>query len=88
MENGCTFAHPTYGGGVKEDASLRDEQLEGEIRLVGDLVLAASQREGHLSQAEIDAVLGLDPDPADDDRVDDLPPSGADDVVPPGSKAS
>jgi hypothetical protein len=52
---------------VKDDASLRDEQLEGEIRLVGDLVLAASQREGHLSEAEIDAVLGLGAEPADGD---------------------
>jgi hypothetical protein len=41
------------------DPSLNDEQLEAEIRLVGDLVLAASQSERPLSQAQIDAVLGV-----------------------------
>jgi len=86
---------------VKDDASLRDEQLEGEIRLVGDLVLAASQREGHMSQSEIDEVLGLDVPAPDDEGPDDdglgdaplaaagdLPVTGADDVLPPGSRAS
>ena len=43
------------------DPSLHDEQLEGEIRLVGELVLAASQSQGPLTQDEIDAVLGLEP---------------------------
>ena len=51
----------TYGGWMKDDPSLHDEQLENEIRLVGDLVLAASQSEGPLSQEAIDHVLGLDP---------------------------
>ena len=51
----------TYGGCVKDDPSLNDEQLETEIRLVGDLVLAASQSEGHLPQETIDQILGLDP---------------------------
>ena len=88
MDNGRVVTHPTYGGRVKDDASLHDEQLESEIRLVGDLVLAASQREGHMSQAEIDEVLGLEGEPADDDAVGDLPREGADDVLPPGSKAS
>jgi len=88
---------------VKDDASLNDEQLEGEIRLVGDLVLAASQREGHLSEAEIDAVLGLEPeasdddasdgdasddDASDDDGLDEVAASHAADLLPPGSKAS
>ena len=53
--------HPTYGGWMKDDPSLRDEQLENEIRLVGDLVLAASQGEGRLTQEAIDEILGLDP---------------------------
>jgi hypothetical protein len=81
---------------VKDDASLHDEQLESEIRLVGDLVLAASQREGHMSQAEIDEILGLEGEPPDDDALGDvplaapgdLPVQGADDALPPGSKAS
>jgi hypothetical protein len=46
---------------MKDDPSLHDEQLETEIRLVGDLVLAASQSDEHLSDEEIDAVLGLVP---------------------------
>ena len=48
---------------MRPDPSLNDEQLEAEIRLVGDLVLAASQCDEHLSDAEIDAVLGLLPVP-------------------------
>ena len=47
---------------VTPDPAIHDEQLEGEIRLVGDLVLAASQSEDHLSEARIDEVLGLGPD--------------------------
>ncbi|WP_392544149.1 hypothetical protein [Oryzobacter telluris] len=51
-----------------QDPSLHDEQLENEIKLVGELVLAASQHESALSQAEIDEVLGLDgEDAADED---------------------
>ena len=42
-----------------QDPSLHDEQLENEIRLVGDLVLAASQSEDHLSQEQIDEILGI-----------------------------
>ena len=48
---------------MRQDPSLNDEQLEAEIRLVGDLVLAASQCDEHLSDEEIDAVLGLLPAP-------------------------
>lgn len=49
------------------DPSLNDEQLEDEIRLVGDLVLAASQHQGHLSQDEVDEILGLQPALGGDD---------------------
>ncbi len=44
---------------VTPDPSLHDHQLETEIRLVGDLVLAASQSEQHLTEERIDEVLGL-----------------------------
>ena len=44
---------------MTQDPSLHDEELEAEIRLVGDLVLAASQSEGRLSEEAIDAALGL-----------------------------
>ncbi len=40
--------------------SLRDAPLEDEITLVGDLVVAASDHDGPLSQEEIDAALGID----------------------------
>ena len=52
---------PTYRGQMKDDPSLRDEQLESEIRLVGDLVLAASAGEDRLTQEAIDEILGLGP---------------------------
>ena len=52
---------PTYRGQMKDDPSLRDEQLENEIRLVGDLVLAASAGEDRLTQEAIDEILGLGP---------------------------
>ena len=61
VDKGHPLAARTYGGRMKDDPSLRDEQLETEIRLVGDLVLAASQSEGPLSQEAIDDILGLDP---------------------------
>ena len=51
------------------DPSLNDEQLEDEIRLVGDLVLAAAQHEGRLSQDEVDEILGLQPARGGDDEV-------------------
>jgi hypothetical protein len=46
---------------MKDDPSLHDEQLEDEIRLVGELVLAASQSEGRMDDDAIDEVLGLRP---------------------------
>jgi hypothetical protein len=54
---------------MKDDLSLHDEQLEDEIRLVGDLVLAASQSEGPMPDEAIDEVLGLHPPTAPDDAV-------------------
>ena len=51
---------------MKDDPSLNDEQLEDEIRLVSDLVLAASQSEGRMADAAIDEALGLRPPSAAD----------------------
>jgi hypothetical protein len=42
-----------------QDPLLHDEQLEAEIRLVGQLVLAASASEKAMSQERIDQVLGI-----------------------------
>lgn len=39
--------------------SLTDGELQSEIELVGDLVVAASSSDGHLSQNEIDRLLGV-----------------------------
>ena len=47
---------------MQQDPSLHDEQLEDEIELVSELVLAASQTEGRLSERAIDEVLGVDPE--------------------------
>ncbi len=54
---------------MKDDPSLHDEQLEDEIRLVGDLVLAASQSEGRMADEAIDEVLGVHPRPTPDGAV-------------------
>ena len=48
-----------YREQVTSDPALHDHQLETEIKLVGDLVLAASQSEQHLTDERIDEVLGL-----------------------------
>ncbi len=39
--------------------SLTDGELQSEIELVGDLVVAASSSDGPLSQNEIDRLLGV-----------------------------
>lgn len=56
----------TYGsamqvgrGEATQPGALRDLELEAEIGLVGDLVVAATASERHLSLAEIDRALGL-----------------------------
>ena len=47
------------GPSLAEPAELRDPELQQEIELVTELVLAASASAGPLSDAEIDQVLGL-----------------------------
>ncbi len=42
---------------------LKDEALSEEIRLLGELVLAASSVTRHLTQAEVDQVLDLETSP-------------------------
>lgn len=41
---------------------LTDDDLQGEIELVGDLVVAASASERPLTDEEIDRVLGIAPE--------------------------
>jgi len=42
--------------------NLTDDDLQSEIELVGDLVVAATSSDGPLPQAEIDRLLGVHPD--------------------------
>lgn len=43
------------------DVTLEDSDLLGEVELTTNLIIAASEADGHLSTAEIDAILGIDP---------------------------
>ncbi|HVX53834.1 hypothetical protein [Nocardioides sp.] len=43
------------------DVSLEDADLLGEVELTTNLIIAASESEGHLSVEEIDAILGVVP---------------------------
>ena len=87
---------------MQQDPSLHDEQLEDEIELVSELVLAASQTEGRLSEQAIDEVLGVDAPAAPvAPAVPEAPPGGdttaetagptavpgADEAVGPGARA-
>lgn len=44
------------------DVTLEDADLLGEVELTTNLIVAASESEGPLSQDEIDRVLGVEPD--------------------------
>ncbi|MFT4263503.1 MAG: hypothetical protein QM572_08990 [Nocardioides sp.] len=41
------------------DASLEDADLMQEVELTTNLIVAASETDEHLTQAEIDEILGL-----------------------------
>jgi hypothetical protein len=41
------------------DVTLEDSDLLGEVELTTNLIIAASESDDHLSQAEIDRILGL-----------------------------
>lgn len=45
------------------DVSLEDADLLGEVELTTNLIIAASEAEGPLSEPEIDRILGVVPDP-------------------------
>ena len=54
--------------------NLTDDDLQSEIELVGDLVVAATCSKGPLPQDEIDRLLGVHPaegavDPAEDESA-------------------
>ena len=45
------------------DVTLEDVDLLGEVELTTNLIIAASESEEHLSEAEIDPILGVEPRP-------------------------
>lgn len=55
----------TEGAGLVRDqfdVTLEDSDLLGEVELTTNLIIAASESEDHLSDAEIDTILGVLPD--------------------------
>lgn len=44
---------------VPLDARLRDDQALDEIELTSNLIIAASGRDEHLTQGEVDEILGV-----------------------------
>jgi hypothetical protein len=45
------------------DVTLEDDDLMGEVELTTTLIIAASESDEHLSQEEIDQLLGVVPKP-------------------------
>ena len=45
------------------DVTLEDVDLLGEVELTTNLIIAASEADTHLSEAEIDRILGVVPEP-------------------------
>ena len=45
------------------DVTLEDVDLLGEVELTTNLIIAASESEDHLSEEEIDRILGVVPQP-------------------------
>ena len=43
------------------DVTLEDADLLGEVELTTNLIIAASEADDHLSMAEIDRILGVQP---------------------------
>lgn len=43
------------------DVTLEDDELMAEVELTTSLIIAATASDGPLSQAEIDAILGVEP---------------------------
>ena len=43
------------------DVTLEDADLLSEVELTTNLIIAASESDGALSQEQIDAILGVDP---------------------------
>jgi hypothetical protein len=46
------------------DVTLEDADLLGEVELTTNLIIAASESDDHLTAAEIDRILGVEPQPS------------------------
>ena len=58
--------------------NLTDDDLQSEIELVGDLVVAATSSDGRLPQDEIDRLLGVRPEEDALEADEDEPEADAD----------
>ena len=45
------------------DVTLEDSDLLGEVELTTNLIIAASESDEHLTEAQIDEILGVVPEP-------------------------
>ena len=43
------------------DVTLEDADLLGEVELTTNLIIAATEADEHLSEEQIDAILGIEP---------------------------
>lgn len=59
--------------GAEHPTELVDPDLAAEIELVGDLVVAASTHDRPMTRAEVDAVLGVTPEPGPEPGPDEEP---------------
>jgi hypothetical protein len=55
---------------AEEGDNLTDDELQSEIEMVGDLVVAATSSDGPMTQAEIDRLLGVHPVKNPDSETD------------------
>ena len=53
------------------DISLEDDELLGEVELTANLIVAASESDGPLTQEQIDRILGVVPRPAESPAHED-----------------
>ena len=49
------------------DVTLEDADLLGEVELTTNLIIAATEADEHLSKEQIDAILGVVPQPHESD---------------------
>ena len=49
------------------DVTLEDADLLGEVELTTNLIIAASESDDHLSEDQIDSILGVVPQPRSED---------------------